>query len=61
MSVVGVDPATDIAEMATENGVETVADFFGYDLAVNLRKNMVRLNILHLIMHVPILMVCLMW
>ena len=38
MSVVGVDPATDIAEMATENGVETVADFFGYDLAVNLRK-----------------------
>jgi len=38
MSVVGVDPATDIAEMATENGVETVADFFGYDLAMNLRK-----------------------
>ena len=38
MSVVGVDPATDIAELATENGVETVADFFGYDLAVNLRK-----------------------
>jgi len=38
MRVVGVDPAADIAEMATENGVETVADFFGYDLAVALRE-----------------------
>ena len=38
MSVVGVDPATDISERATENGIETVADFFGYDLAVELRK-----------------------
>ena len=38
MSVVGVDPATDIAQRATANGVETVADFFGYDLAVTLRE-----------------------
>ena len=38
MSVVGVDPATDIAQRATANGVETVADFFGYDLAVALRE-----------------------
>jgi len=38
MRVVGVDPATDIAERATENGVGTVADFFGYDLAVALRE-----------------------
>ena len=38
MSVVGVDPAIDIAERATENGIETVADFFGYDLAVELRE-----------------------
>ncbi len=38
MRVVGVDPATDIAERAIENGVETVADFFDYDLAVGLRE-----------------------
>jgi SAM-dependent methyltransferase len=38
MSVVGVDPATGIAERATANGVETVADFFSYDLAVELRE-----------------------
>jgi len=38
MCVVGVDPATEIAEKATENGIKTVADFFGYNLAVELRK-----------------------
>ena len=38
MRVIGVDPATDIADRATENGIETVADFFGYDLAGALRK-----------------------
>jgi len=37
MKVVGVDPAKDIAQQASENGIETVADFFGYDLAVELR------------------------
>jgi hypothetical protein len=39
MHVVGVDPAIEIAEKATENGIETVANFFGYELAVKLRKN----------------------
>jgi hypothetical protein len=38
MNVVGVDPATEIAEKATESGINTVADFFGYELAVELRK-----------------------
>ena len=38
MDVLGVDPATEIAGRATENGIETVADFFGYELAVELRK-----------------------
>ena len=38
MKVVGVDPATEIAGKATENGIDTIADFFGYRLAVELRK-----------------------
>jgi len=38
MDVVGVDPATEIAEKATKNGINTVADFFGYELALELRK-----------------------
>jgi len=38
MSVIGVDPATEIANMATKNGVKTIADFFGYDLSRKLRE-----------------------
>ena len=38
MKVVGVDPATEIAGKATENGIDTIADFFGYRLAEELRK-----------------------
>ena len=38
MKVVGVDPAKEIAKKATETGIETVADFFGYDLAIGLRE-----------------------
>ena len=38
MDVLGVDPATEIAGRATENGIETVVDFFGYELALELRK-----------------------
>ena len=38
MKVLGVDPATNIAQQATENGIETIADFFNYDLAIKLRK-----------------------
>jgi len=38
MKVLGVDPATEIAEQASENGIETIADFFNYDLAIKLRK-----------------------
>ena len=34
----GVDPATKIAQRATESGIETVGDFFSHELAVHLRK-----------------------
>lgn len=38
MNVLGVDPAIEIAKKASKNGINTVADFFGYELAVKLRK-----------------------
>jgi hypothetical protein len=38
MNVVGVDPAAEIAEKSTKSGINAVADFFGYELAVELRK-----------------------
>lgn len=36
--VLGVDPATEIANRATESGVETITDFFGLELARRLRS-----------------------
>jgi len=38
MRVLGVDPAIEIAQKATEIGIETIADFFNYDLSVRLRE-----------------------
>ncbi len=38
MTVVGVDPATEIAHRATESGVKTVGAFFSLDLARELRR-----------------------
>jgi len=38
MKVVGVDPAKEIARKASEAGIETVDDFFSFDLAVKLRE-----------------------
>jgi hypothetical protein len=38
MRVLGVDPAIDIAKKATSNGVETIADFFGYNLSTELKN-----------------------
>ena len=38
MKVVGVDPAKEIAKIATKNGIETIANFFNHELAVYLRE-----------------------
>lgn len=37
MKVVGVDPAVEIAKKASKNGIETVGDFFNFNLAEKLR------------------------
>ncbi len=38
MRVLGVDPATEVAQLANKNGIETVSDFFNYEVAVMLKK-----------------------
>jgi SAM-dependent methyltransferase len=38
MKVVGVDPAKEIAVNATNAGIETIGDFFSYELSISLRK-----------------------
>ena len=39
MNVLGVDPADNVAEIANENGVETIADYFNKDLAKIIKQN----------------------
>ena len=39
MNVLGVDPADNVAEIANENGVETIAAYFNKDLAQYIKQN----------------------
>ena len=52
----GIEPARNIAKVAEENGVRTIADFFGKDLATRLASEGTRANVLHannVMAHVP--------
>ncbi len=54
--VLGVDPAANIAAVAKERGVPTMAEFFAAELAEELRTTGVRADVIHannVIAHVP--------
>ena len=54
--VLGIEPARNVAKVAEENGVRTVAEFFGIDLAQKLAHEGMRANVLHannVMAHVP--------
>ena len=38
MKVLGIDPAKDIAQKATNEGINTIGDFFNYSLACKLKR-----------------------
>ena len=56
VQVLGVDPAANIAHVANERGIPTIADFFGLALADDLRASGRRADVIHannVIAHVP--------
>lgn len=55
-SVLGIDPAENIAKVANENGINTLCDFFGKNLAANLASQGKKATIIHannVMAHVP--------
>jgi SAM-dependent methyltransferase len=54
--VLGIEPAHNIARIARENGIETIDEFFGRDLAARLASQGRRADVLHannVLAHVP--------
>ena len=54
--VLGIEPATNIAEVATQRGIRTVCDFFDEVLALRLRDEGLRADVIHahnVLAHVP--------
>src|ERR1043166_7012510 len=45
--VLGIEPATNIAEVATQRGIRTVCDFFDEVLALRLRDEGLRADVIH--------------
>jgi len=44
--VIGVDPASNIAEIANENGIETINSFFGESVAKKIKKEYKKLDVI---------------
>ena len=56
ISVLGIDPAQNIAKIANENGISTLCDFFGKELATRLASEGKKADIIHannVMAHVP--------
>lgn len=54
--VLGIDPARNVADVATKRGVPTIAEFFGLELAKALRSEGRRADVIHannVLAHVP--------
>ena len=54
--VLGIEPATNIAEVAEQRGIRTVCDFFGDDLALRLVEEGYKADVIHahnVLAHVP--------
>ncbi|MBK9146163.1 MAG: class I SAM-dependent methyltransferase [Candidatus Melainabacteria bacterium] len=54
--VLGIEPAVNIAEVANESGIETISEFFGTRLAVELLQNGKLADVIHannVLAHVP--------
>ena len=45
--VLGIEPATNIARVARERGIDTVCEFFGEDLAVELKRGGRQADVIH--------------
>ena len=56
VSVLGIDPAQNIAKIANENGISTLCDFFGEELATRLANEGQKADVIHannVMAHVP--------
>ena len=56
VNVLGIDPAQNIAKIANENGISTLCDFFGEELATRLANEGKKADIIHannVMAHVP--------
>ena len=56
ISVLGVDPAENIAKVANEKGIKTIAEFFNYDFSKKLKEDKIEADLIfgaNVLAHVP--------